>query len=133
MTQMCEICGSVSDDFLVLSGDDALTLPVMSVGGRGIVSVASNEVPAEMVRMVEAAEAGDFKTARRLHRELLPIMQVNFIESSPIPVKTAMAMMGLIEEVFRLPLVPPRPASRDRITQVLRDLGLPIGPETVRA
>jgi 4-hydroxy-tetrahydrodipicolinate synthase len=133
MTQMCEICGAVPDDFLVLSGDDALTLPVMSVGGRGIVSVASNEVPAEMVRMVEAAEAGDFNTARRLHRELLPIMQVNFIESSPIPVKTAMAMMGLVEEVFRLPLVPPRPASRDRITQVLRDLGLPIGSETVRA
>jgi 4-hydroxy-tetrahydrodipicolinate synthase len=133
MTQMCEICGAVPDDFLVLSGDDALTLPVMSVGGRGIVSVASNEVPAEMVRMVEAAEAGDFKTARRLHRELLPIMQVNFIESSPIPVKTAMAMMGLVEEVFRLPLVPPRPGSRDRITQVLRDLGLPIGPETVKA
>jgi 4-hydroxy-tetrahydrodipicolinate synthase len=133
MTQMCEICGAVPDDFLVLSGDDALTLPVMSVGGRGIVSVASNEVPAEMVRMVEAAEAGDFKTARRLHRELLPIMQVNFIESSPIPVKTAMAMMGLVEEVFRLPLVPPRPGSRDRISQVLRDLGLPIGPETVKA
>jgi 4-hydroxy-tetrahydrodipicolinate synthase len=133
MIQMCEICGAVPDDFLVLSGDDALTLPVMSVGGRGIVSVASNEVPAEMVRMVEAAEAGDFKTARRLHRELLPIMQVNFIESSPIPVKTAMAMMGLVEEVFRLPLVPPRPGSRDRITQVLRDLGLPIGPETVKA
>jgi 4-hydroxy-tetrahydrodipicolinate synthase len=133
MTQMCEICGAVPDDFLVLSGDDALTLPVMSVGGRGIVSVASNEVPAEMVRMVEAAEAGDFKTARRLHRELLPIMQVNFIESSPIPVKTAMAMMGLVEEVFRLPLVPPRPGSRDRITQVLRDLGLPFGPETVKA
>jgi 4-hydroxy-tetrahydrodipicolinate synthase len=133
MTQMCEICGAVPDDFLVLSGDDVLTLPVMSVGGRGIVSVASNEVPAEMSRMVEAAEAGDFQTARRLHRELLPLMQVNFIESSPIPVKTAMAMMGLVEEVFRLPLVSPRPSSRERIAQVLRDLGLPTGPATVRA
>jgi 4-hydroxy-tetrahydrodipicolinate synthase len=133
MTQMCEICGAVPDDFLVLSGDDVLTLPVMSVGGRGIVSVASNEVPAEMSRMVEAAEAGDFHTARRLHRELLPLMQVNFIESSPIPVKTAMAMMGLVEEVFRLPLVSPRPSSRERIAQVLRDLGLPTGPATVRA
>lgn len=133
VTQMCEICGAVPDDFLVLSGDDALTLPVMAIGGRGIVSVASNEVPSEMVRMVELAEAGDFAGARRLHRELLPLMQVNFIESSPIPVKTAMALMGLVEEVFRLPLVPPRPASRERITQVLRDLGLPLGTVGLRA
>ena len=133
MTQMCDICGAVPDDFLVLSGDDALTLPVMSVGGRGIVSVASNEVPAEMARMAELAEAGDFTAARRLHRELLPLMQVNFIESSPIPVKTAMAMMGLVEEVFRLPLVSPRPASRERIAQVLRDLRLPTGAATLRA
>lgn len=133
MTQMCEICGAVPDDFLVLSGDDALTLPVMSVGGRGLVSVASNEVPAEMARMVELAEAGDFTAARRVHQELLTLMQINFIESSPIPVKSAMAMMGLLEEVFRLPLVPPRPASRERIAQVLRDLGLPTGPATVRA
>jgi 4-hydroxy-tetrahydrodipicolinate synthase len=133
VTQMCEICGAVPADFLVLSGDDVLTLPVMSIGGRGIVSVASNEVPTEMTRMVEAAETGDFTAARRLHRELLPLMQVNFIESSPIPVKAAMAMMGLVEEVFRLPLVSPRPASRDRIAQVLRDLGLPIGTATLRA
>lgn len=133
MTQMCEICGAVPDDFLVLSGDDALTLPVMAVGGRGIVSVASNEVPSEMAKMVEAAEAGDFAAARRHHRELLPLMQINFIESSPIPVKAAMAMMGLLDEVFRLPLVSPRAASRDRIAQVLRDLGLPMGAATVRA
>ncbi len=133
MTQMCEICRAVPSDFLVLSGDDALTLPVMSVGGRGLVSVASNEVPAEMSRMVEFAEKGDFASARRLHHDLLPLMQINFIESSPIPVKSAMAMMGLVEEVYRLPLVPPRPASRDRIAQVLRDLGLPVGQATVRA
>jgi len=133
VTQMCEICAAVPAEFLVLSGDDALTLPVMSVGGRGIVSVASNEVPAEMSRMVELAEAGDFAGARRLHQELLPLMQINFIESSPIPVKAAMAMMGLVEEVYRLPLVSPRPASRERIANVLRDLGLPTGPATVRA
>ena len=133
MTQMCEICGAVPDGFLVLSGDDALTLPVMSVGGRGIVSVASNEVPGEMSKMVELAESGDYTGARRLYHELLPLMQINFVESSPIPVKTAMAMMGLLEEVFRLPLVPPSPASRDRITQVLRALGFPIGPATLRA
>jgi 4-hydroxy-tetrahydrodipicolinate synthase len=133
MTQMCEICAAVPSEFLVLSGDDALTLPVMSVGGRGIVSVASNEIPSEMSKMVELAEAGDFVAARRLHQELLPLMQINFIESSPIPVKAAMAMMGLVEEVYRLPLVPPRPASRERIANVLRDLGLPTAPATVRA
>jgi len=133
MTQMCEICRAVPSAFLVLSGDDALTLPVMAVGGRGIVSVASNEVPGEMSRMVELAEQGDFTSARKLHHDLLPLMQVNFIESSPIPVKAAMAMMGLLEEIYRLPLVPPRPASRDRIAQVLRDLGLPLGAATVRA
>ena len=77
--------------------------------------------------------AGDFAGARRIHQELLPLMQINFIESSPIPVKAAMAMMGLLDEIYRLPLVPPRPASRERIAQVLRDLGLPIGPATVRA
>ena len=133
MTQMCEISAAVPHEFLVLSRDDALTLPVMSIGGRGIVSVASNEVPSEMAKMVELAEAGDFAGARRIHQELLPLMQINFIESSPIPVKAAMAMMGLLEEVYRLPLVPPRPASRDRIANVLRDLGLPTGPATVRA
>lgn len=133
MTQMCEICRAVPADFLVLSGDDALTLPVMAVGGRGIISVASNEVPAEMSRMVEFAEAGDFASARQLHNDLLPLMQINFIESSPIPVKAAMAMMGLVEEVYRLPLVPPGAASRDRIAQVLRDRGLPVGHATVRA
>ena len=133
VTQMCEICRAVPASFLVLSGDDALTLPVMSVGGRGIVSVASNEVPGDMSRMVELAEQNDFAAARKVHHDLLPLMQVNFIESSPIPVKAAMAMMGLLEEIYRLPLVPPRPASRDRIARVLRDLGLPLGAATVRA
>jgi 4-hydroxy-tetrahydrodipicolinate synthase len=124
VTQMCELCGALPERFLVLSGDDALTLPVMAIGGRGIVSVVSNEVPAEMVRMVELAEAGDFTGARKLHQELLPLMQVNFVESSPIPVKSAMAMMGLLEEVYRLPLVAPSADSRDRIRRVLRELGL---------
>jgi 4-hydroxy-tetrahydrodipicolinate synthase len=126
VTQMCEICAAVPNDFLVLSGDDALTLPVMAVGGRGIVSVASNEVPAEMTRMVELAERGDFAGARRLHTELLPLMLVNFVESSPIPVKYAMAALGLLEEVYRLPLVSPRQASKDRILKVLRDMGLAV-------
>jgi 4-hydroxy-tetrahydrodipicolinate synthase len=127
VTQMCEICASVPAGFLVMSGDDVLTLPVMSIGGRGIISVVSNEMPAEMVRMVELAEAGDFAAARRLHHDLLPIMQINFIESSPIPVKAAMAMMGLLEDVYRLPMVPPSAASRERIARVLQSLGLPTG------
>jgi 4-hydroxy-tetrahydrodipicolinate synthase len=124
VTQMCEICASVPGDFIVLSGDDALTLPLMAVGGRGIISVASNEVPAEMSRMVELAERGDFAGARALHQRLMPLLQVNFIESNPIPVKSAMAILGLLEEVYRLPMVPPRPASKQKIEAVLQSLGI---------
>jgi 4-hydroxy-tetrahydrodipicolinate synthase len=116
----------VRADFIVLSGDDAITLPLMAIGGRGIISVASNEAPAEMVHLVEAAERGDYATARRWHEKLLPLMQINFVESSPGPVKFAMAAMGLCEEAYRLPMVPPRPASQEKILGVLRDLGLPI-------
>ncbi len=124
MTQMCEICASVPDTFTVVSGDDALTLPLMAIGGRGIISVASNEIPAEMSRLAELAEKGDFASARQLHQRLMPLLQVNFIESNPIPVKSAMAMLGLLEETYRLPMVPPRPASRERIAAVLKSLGL---------
>jgi 4-hydroxy-tetrahydrodipicolinate synthase len=124
MAQICEICRAVPDDFIVLSGDDALTLPIMAVGGRGIISVASNEIPAEMSRMVELAASGDFAGARKLHHALLPLMLVNFIESSPIPVKSAMAAMGLLEEIYRLPLVPPTQTSKDRIHAVLAGLKL---------
>ena len=124
MTQMCEICRALPGDFNVLSGDDAFTLPLMAVGGRGVISVAANEVPTEMAQMVEAAERGDFKAARALHTRLLPLMLVNFVESNPIPVKAAMARMGLLEEVYRLPMVPPREASRQKIEHVLSDLGL---------
>ncbi|HTM27155.1 MAG TPA: 4-hydroxy-tetrahydrodipicolinate synthase [Vicinamibacterales bacterium] len=124
MTQMCEVCAAVPDDFIVLSGDDALTLPLMAIGGRGIVSVASNEIPAEMSRLVEIAERGDFASARALHQRLLPLLLVNFIESNPIPVKSAMASLGLLEEVYRLPMVPPRPASKQKIEAVLHSLGI---------
>ena len=126
VTQMCEICRALPETFIVLSGDDALTLPLMAVGGRGIISVASNEVPAEMARMVEFGERNDFASARKLHNLLLPLMMVNFIESNPIPVKSAMAAMGLLEENYRLPMVPPRESSRARIKEVLRTLeGVP--------
>jgi 4-hydroxy-tetrahydrodipicolinate synthase len=124
MTQMAEVCGSVPEDFRVLSGDDALTLPLMAIGGRGIISVSSNEIPAEMSRMVELAERGDFAGARALHKRILPLLMVNFIESNPIPVKSAMASMGLLEEIYRLPMVPPRPASKQKIEAVLHAVGV---------
>ncbi|CAN5877118.1 4-hydroxy-tetrahydrodipicolinate synthase [soil metagenome] len=122
MGQMCEVCRAVPEDFIVLSGDDSLTLPLMSVGGHGIISVASNGMPAEMAQMVELAETGNFAEARRLHRTLMPFLTVNFIEANPIPIKAAMAMMGLLEERYRLPMVPPQPASRARIAAVLAEM-----------
>jgi 4-hydroxy-tetrahydrodipicolinate synthase len=122
--QMAEILRAVPPEFRVLSGDDAITIPLMAIGGRGIISVASNEIPAKMVQMVEAAERGDYRSARELHQRLLPLLLVNFIESNPGPVKYAMAAMGLCEEVYRLPMVPPRPASKERILEVMTELGM---------
>jgi 4-hydroxy-tetrahydrodipicolinate synthase len=124
MTQMCEVCRLVPRDFLVLSGDDAVTVPLMAVGGRGVISVVSNEIPAEMAQMVEAAERGDFAAARAIHTRIMPLMQINFVESSPGPVKAAMAAMGLLDEIYRLPLVSPRAESTQKIVGVLNELGL---------
>jgi 4-hydroxy-tetrahydrodipicolinate synthase len=126
MTQMAEVVRAVPGDFIVVSGDDAVTVPLMSIGGRGIISVASNEIPAEMSHMVEVAERGDFKTARAMHEKLLPLLLVNFIESSPGPVKFAMSAMGLCDESYRLPMVPIKDASKQQILGVLRELGLPV-------
>lgn len=122
VAQICDVCRAVPETFVVLSGDDALTLPLMAVGGHGVISVASNVVPSEMARLVEIAERNDFAAARAIHRELLPLMTVNFIESNPIPVKYAMAALGLLEEVYRLPMVPPRAASREKIVAALEAL-----------
>ncbi len=122
--QICQICHDVPEDFVALSGDDALTLPMMAVGGKGIISVASNEAPRPMVEMVEAAAQNRWYEARRIHNRLLPLMLVNFVESNPIPVKAALAEMGLITEAYRLPMVPPRPESRAKIVAALRSLGL---------
>ena len=119
VAQMCEICRAVPDDFVVLSGDDMLTLPLMAVGGHGIISVIGNEAPAEIARMVALAEQNDFAAARQIHAQLMPLMAANFVESNPIPVKAAMAAMGLLDEVYRLPMVPPSDASRRRIVQAL--------------
>jgi 4-hydroxy-tetrahydrodipicolinate synthase len=124
LTQIMEILRERPSNFCVLSGDDAVTLPLIALGAEGIVSVASNEIPDLMSRMTELALDGNWPEARSLHYRLLPLMEINFIESSPGPVKAAMAMMGLLEENFRLPLVPIQQQSRERIRQVIADLGL---------
>jgi len=122
--QIMAILRERPDGFRVLSGDDAVTLPLMALGADGIVSVASNEAPDQMAKLADLALAGKWDEARALHFKLLPLMEVNFIESSPGPVKAAMAMMGLLEEQFRLPLVPVKDASRARVREVLGSLGM---------
>ena len=122
--QMAAILNCVPDDFLVLSGDDALTLPLLALGGRGVISVVSNEIPGDMANLVRLALSGDFESARRLHRRYHPLMEINFVESNPIPVKAALAEMGLLEPVWRLPLVAPRMENLARIRAVLESLAL---------
>jgi len=124
INQMADVCRTLPQNFIVLSGDDAITLPLMAIGGRGIISVVSNEIPKDMVTMVEAAERGDFAAARAIHHRIMPLMQVNFVEANPVPVKAAMAAMGLLEESYRLPMCPPQPASREKILHVLSELNL---------
>ncbi|MDX6406889.1 MAG: 4-hydroxy-tetrahydrodipicolinate synthase [Blastocatellia bacterium] len=124
LAQIMEILRERPANFRVLSGDDAVTLPLIALGAEGIVSVASNEIPDLMSRMTELALEGNWTEARALHYRLLPLMEINFIESSPGPVKAAMAMMGLLEENFRLPLVPIQEKSRARIHEVITELGL---------
>jgi 4-hydroxy-tetrahydrodipicolinate synthase len=124
ISQMAVILNAVPEDFLVLSGDDAITLPLIALGGVGVISVASNEIPAEMARLTQLAVQGDFRAAREIHRRFLPLMEVNFIESNPIPVKAALSEMGLLEPVWRLPLVAPRAENQARIARVLVSLGL---------
>jgi 4-hydroxy-tetrahydrodipicolinate synthase len=130
ISQMASVIHQVPPGFVVLSGDDAITLPLIALGGRGIVSVASNEIPAQMAQIAKLSLAGDFAGARAVQREYLPLMEINFIESNPIPVKAALALMGLIEPVYRLPMVPPQPENLARIKKVLEPLGL-LGRVTV--
>ncbi|HEX8774286.1 MAG TPA: 4-hydroxy-tetrahydrodipicolinate synthase [Pyrinomonadaceae bacterium] len=124
LAQIMAILRGRPEGFYVLSGDDALTLAMIALGADGLISVASNEAPDLMSRMVELALAGEWAEARALHYRLLPLMEVNFIESSPGPVKAALAMMNLLEEHFRLPLVPITEKSRQRVREVLLELGL---------
>jgi 4-hydroxy-tetrahydrodipicolinate synthase len=124
ISQMSAILNAVPERFAVLSGDDAVTLPLIALGGRGVISVVSNEIPGEMTRLVQLCLRNDFSAARKLHHKLLPLMEVNFVESNPIPVKAALALMGLVEPVWRLPLVPPKPENQAKIRSVLESLGL---------
>lgn len=122
--QMATILNTVPEDFVVLSGDDAIALPLIVLGGRGVISVVSNEIPAEMARLVQLGLSGDFPGAREIHRKFHPLMEINFVESNPIPVKAAMAEMGLLEAVWRLPLVAPKEENRARIRAVLESVNL---------
>jgi 4-hydroxy-tetrahydrodipicolinate synthase len=124
IAQMMEIVRHRPSHFRVLAGDDSFTLPLMAAGGDGVIAVISNEMPREMSGLVNAALAGDFTKARELHYKMWPLMTTNFIETNPIPVKAALAMMGLIEETYRLPLVPMAPANRATLQKVLEGLGL---------
>jgi 4-hydroxy-tetrahydrodipicolinate synthase len=122
--QMAAVIHQVPSDFLVLSGDDAITIPLIALGGKGIISVASNEIPGPMTKIAQAALAGNFEEARKIHRQFFPLMEINFVEANPIPVKSAMAMMGLLDLHYRLPMVPPSAASQEKILAVLRSLRL---------
>ena len=119
-----EVLARVPAGFRVLSGDDSFTFPLMALGGVGIISVISNEIPGPMTRLAHLCLDGKFDEARKLHFQLLPLMQVNFIETNPIPVKAALAMMGIIEEVYRLPMVAMKPENRAKLEKALAAQGL---------
>jgi 4-hydroxy-tetrahydrodipicolinate synthase len=124
IAQMANVLHEVPSDFKVLSGDDSITIALMGLGGHGLISVASNEIPAEMTAITRLCRNGDFAGARKIQREFLPLMNINFIESNPGPVKAAMAMMGLCQPVWRLPMVPPSAANESKIHAVLVQSGL---------
>jgi 4-hydroxy-tetrahydrodipicolinate synthase len=124
ISQMASVVHQVPESFNVLSGDDAITIPLVALGGRGIISVVSNQIPGEMTKLAQLAMAGDFAGARAKQRKWLPLMEVNFVESNPIPVKAAMAMMGLCEPVWRLPMTPPSAQNHSKIEAVLKAVGL---------
>ncbi len=122
--QMSDIIGLCDPDFDVLSGDDAFTLPLLALGGKGIISVISNVAPADMAEMVSAFEAGDLEKARRLHYKMIPLIDSLFVETNPVPVKAALSMMGMIEYELRLPLCKLTQGSYDRLKKAMTDYGL---------
>jgi 4-hydroxy-tetrahydrodipicolinate synthase len=124
ITQIAEICCRMPESFAVLSGDDAMTIPVISLGGRGVISTSSNQIPGPFAELTRAALNGDYATARAILRRWMPLIQMNFIETNPITVKWAMGLMGLIEPVYRLPMVAPSEASKKKVEQVIEAVGL---------
>jgi len=124
LDQMSQVIGACGPDFVVLSGDDNLTLPLMAIGGRGVISVIANIVPRETADMVHAALDGDFKRARELHHKLYPLARAAFLETNPIPIKEAMAMAGMLEPEFRLPMCRMADANRERLRAILKPYGL---------
>ena len=124
ITQIADVIHRVPENFIVLSGDDAMTLPVIALGGRGVVSVVSNQIPGAMTELVAFANKGDFAGARMLQRQYFDLMQVNFVEANPLPVKWSMSVMGLLEPVYRLPMVEPTATSKQKIQQVIESVGL---------
>lgn len=124
ISQIAEVCATLPDEFLVFSGDDAITLGVIGLGGVGIISVVSNEIPAEMTRMTQAALSNKWDLARLIFRKYLPLMQANFLESNPGPAKAVLSMMGRIEEVYRLPIVPMRAENRAKLEKIVTEVGL---------
>jgi 4-hydroxy-tetrahydrodipicolinate synthase len=133
ISQMASVLHNVPESYAVLSGDDAITIPLIALGGKGIISVVSNEIPGPMSQMTQLALQGDFAAARELQRRYLPLMEVNFVESNPIPVKYAMSRMGLLEPYWRLPLVPPSEAAARKIDAVLQSCGLLTRETTIAA
>ena len=124
IVQQMEVLNAVPPGFRVLSGDDTFTFPLMALGGEGVICTTSNQIPAQMRRLTHLMLEGKFDEARKLHFHLLPLMQANFLETNPIPVKAGLAMMGMIEEVYRLPLVPMKPENRAKLEKVMAALGL---------
>src|SRR6267142_5927372 len=124
ISQIAEVFNHVPESFLVFSGDDAITIPMIALGGVGIISVCSNDIPKEMSDLTRAALAGKWDEARTIQRQYLRLMQANFLESNPMPVKAVLAMMGRIEEVLRLPMLPVKPETRSKLEKIAAEVGL---------
>jgi 4-hydroxy-tetrahydrodipicolinate synthase len=124
IVQQMEVLNAVQSGFRVLSGDDTFTFPLMALGGKGVICTTSNQIPAQMTMLTHLLLEGQYDEARKLHFYLLPLMQANFLETNPIPVKAGLAMMGMIEEVYRLPMVPMKPENRAKLERVMAAQGL---------
>ena len=124
VAQIMDVINELPKNFTVLSGDDNLTLPLMALGGKGVISVASNIIPKEMHELTQYALNGDFEKAKQMHYKLLPLFKGIFIETNPIPIKAALAMKGMIKEIYRLPMCEMRGENKEKLRGILDDLGV---------